>query len=60
MGIIGKVVKLGLDVSGLPIDLAKDVFTIGGTATDRKQPYTTEKLKSMSKTIKAIKEQLEK
>ena len=35
------VVKIGV---GLPLAITKDVVTMGGAMTDKKQPYTSEKI----------------
>jgi len=34
MGLLGKIIKTGIDIATLPIDAVKDVVTLGGSITD--------------------------
>lgn len=43
-GILKNVTKAVVGVATLPLDVAADILTLGGTCTDRNKPYTTEKL----------------
>lgn len=47
MGLFGKLVATAVNVAALPIVLAKDVCTLGGVATQRRDSYTAEKLKEI-------------
>lgn len=44
MGLFSALVKITVDVVTLPIDIAKDVVTLGGFGTDQDKPYTLQKL----------------
>jgi hypothetical protein len=44
MSIFSALVKITVDVVTLPIDVIKDVVTLGGVSTDQKKPYTLQKL----------------
>lgn len=44
MGIFSALVKIAIDTVTLPIDVAKDVFTLGGVVTGQEKPYTLQKL----------------
>ena len=45
MKLFGQIIRTAVNVATLPVAVAKDVFTLGGVATDNGQPYTVEKLK---------------
>lgn len=49
MGLFGSLLKTAIDVATLPIDVAKDVVTFGGTFTDKEEPYTVRKSKEILK-----------
>ena len=39
------------DIITLPLAIAKDVITLGGTMTDNDEPYTVEKIKRIDENI---------
>ena len=47
MGLFGKIVATVINVATIPVAVAKDVVTLGGVATDRREPYIVEKLKQI-------------
>lgn len=47
MKIFGQLVRTVVNVATLPVAVVKDVFTLGGVATENGQPYTVEKLKQI-------------
>lgn len=47
MGFFNALVKIAVDTVTLPIDIAKDIVTLGGIATDRGGTYTGEKLEQI-------------
>lgn len=48
MSLFGKLVKTVVNVTALPIELAKDVVTLGGTATKGQfRPYTQERIEKL-------------
>ncbi len=47
MSIFGSLLKTVIDTATLPIDVAKDVVTMGGAMTERQEPYTFSKLKKI-------------
>lgn len=59
MGFFGKLGKLGLDLIELPVAVAKDVATLGGTLTDRNQPYTSKKLEDIQDDYNEMKDTLD-
>lgn len=58
MGFFSSLTKTILDVAVLPVEVAKDVVTLGGTLTDEREPYTVQRLKKankdMNKTIDSL------
>jgi hypothetical protein len=44
MGLFSALVKIGVDVVTLPVDVIKDAVTIGGIITEQDKPYTLQKL----------------
>lgn len=44
MSLFGKIVRTVINVATLPVDVAKDIGTLGGSATDQPKPYTAQKL----------------
>ena len=51
MSIFGKVLGAGIRIAFLPVDLAKDVLTLGGAITDQPMPYTAQSAKKISRNI---------
>jgi hypothetical protein len=45
MSIFGTLLKAGFDVLESPIEIAKDIATLGGACTDQEEPYTAAKLR---------------
>jgi len=46
-----KVTKATVQVAVLPIDIVKDVATMGGAIIDEDEPYTWKRLKDIAQTI---------
>ena len=44
MKLFGQVVRTIVNVATLPVAVVKDVFTLGGIATENRESYTVEKL----------------
>ncbi len=47
MSLFGALLKTGLDVVTAPIEVVKDVATLGGVCTDQNEPYTIQRLKRL-------------
>jgi hypothetical protein len=48
MSLFGKIVKTVVNVAALPIELAKDIGTLGGVATKGEfRPYTQERIEKL-------------
>lgn len=47
MSLFGKFVKTAVNVAVLPVQVVKDVYTLGGIATDQKKPYTLQQLEKI-------------
>lgn len=44
MGLFDAIVRTVVNVATLPVDIVKDVVTIGGATTDQDKSYTAQKL----------------
>lgn len=47
MGLFGKLVSTAINVATLPVAVAKDVVTLGGVASGKRQSYTADKLEQI-------------
>ena len=47
MKLFGELVATVVNVATLPVAVTKDVFTLGGVATDQRTPYIVQKLKQI-------------
>jgi len=49
MGLFSALVKITIDTVILPIEIVKDVVTLGGVATEQDKPYTVQRLEQIKK-----------
>ena len=54
MGLFGKIAQGLIDTALIPVDVAKDVVTLGGVTTDQDDPYISEKVKKLRKKLEDI------
>lgn len=47
MSLFSAFVKVAVDVATLPVAVVKDVFTLGGAATEQDKSYTAQKLQEI-------------
>lgn len=47
MKIFGQLIRTAVNIVTVPVALAKDVFTLGGVATDQPSPYIVQKLQQL-------------
>lgn len=59
MSIFGKLLKTGLHVVTTPIDIVKDVATLGGALTDQAKPYTAQKLQKLGDDLEEIEDEID-
>lgn len=59
MRIFGKLLKTGFDLATSPIDLVKDVATLGGSLNGKKQSYTGKKLGQLGDDVDEIRDELD-
>lgn len=48
MGPLGKSLKTTIHIATTPIDVAKDIVTMGGALTDQDRPYTSQKVRRIA------------
>jgi len=46
-----KLLKAAVGIVTLPVDVAADVITLGGSLTDKPRPYTAEKARHIMRNI---------
>jgi len=59
MGLFGKLLKTGLDVVTSPIEVVKDVATLGGLCTDQDEPYTVKRLKRLADDAEEVRDEVD-
>lgn len=59
MSIFGKLLKTAVDVATSPIDVVKDIATMGGAVNGRRQTYIGEKLEQLGEDLEEIREELD-
>jgi hypothetical protein len=47
MSIFGKLVRTAVNVAALPVEVVRDVVTLGGIATEQDKPYTIQRLEQL-------------
>lgn len=60
MGLLGKLLKTTIDIATLPIDVTKDVVTLGGTLTDKSKPYTAHKFERLGDDAEELRNTIDK
>lgn len=56
----GKLLKSALNVAVSPVDVLKDVATLGGALTDESEPYTVQRAKKAGKCLGQAMDEVEK
>jgi hypothetical protein len=51
MGFLGKLIGATMDVVLTPVEIVKDIATMGGVLNDENQPYTLQRLNKATKKI---------
>lgn len=54
MGLFGKITQGLIDTALIPVDVVKDIATLGGVSTDQNDPYTLQKAKKLKKKLEDI------
>lgn len=60
MSLFGKILKTAFDVATTPIDIAKDVVTMGGAMTEQNKPYTAQKISRLLDDGEEIRDEIDK
>lgn len=58
MGFFGKLISATVNIAVLPIEVVKDVATLGGVLTDQDDPYTYKRLEKTTEKISEAVEEL--
>jgi len=59
MTIFGKLLKTTFDVVTLPVDIVKDVATMGGVLTDENKPYTAQKFERIGDDLEGVRDEVD-
>lgn len=59
MGLFGKLLKTTFDVVTLPVDIVKDVATMGGVLTDENKPYTAQKFERLGDDLEEVRDEVD-
>ena len=59
MSVLRKIAKICFDLATTPIEVTKDIVTMGGVLTDRNEPYTSKHLKRLDKDLKEIRDAID-
>jgi hypothetical protein len=60
MGLLGKILKTGLDVVTTPVEIIKDVATMGGAVNGEDEPYTKKHLRQLGEDVEEIRDECDK
>lgn len=47
MSLFGKIVRTAVNIAVLPVEILRDVATLGGIATEQDKPYTVQRLDTL-------------
>lgn len=59
MSIFGKLLKTAFDIATVPVDIVKDVVTMGGAMTEQNEPYTVKKIDRLCDDAEEIRDSLD-
>lgn len=59
MSIFGKIAKTVIKTATLPVDVVKDVATLGGLSTDQDAPYTLQKGRGILDAIEELGDEID-
>ena len=58
MSLLGSLIATVIDTASLPVAIVKDVATMGGVLTDRRESYTQEKARNLRDDINDVDDDL--
>lgn len=59
MGLFGSLLKTAIHVVTAPVEVAKDVVTLGGALTDESEPYTVKRAKKLARDVREIEDEVD-
>lgn len=59
MGLFGKILKGTIDVVSIPVAIVKDVATLGGAMTEKRNTYTGDSFRQLNDTCSDIYDSLD-
>ena len=59
MGLLGKILKITIDVATTPLDIAKDIATLGGSLIDE-DSSTSDKARRLARDLEELRTEIDK
>jgi hypothetical protein len=59
MGLLGTLLRTTIHVVTLPVDVVKDVATMGGVLTDEREPYAVKKARKIKEDAEDIEDDVD-
>lgn len=56
---VKRIEKAAIDVVTLPVDIVKDVATMGGVLTDENKPYTAQKFERLGDDLEEVRDEVD-
>ena len=58
MSVLGKLLQAAVDVATVPVEMAKDVATLGGVITGEPEAYTAQRLRKLAEHLEEAYDEL--
>jgi uncharacterized protein Yka (UPF0111/DUF47 family) len=59
MGLLGSLLKTTIHVATTPLEVVKDVATLGGVLTDQDEPYAVQRIKKLARDIQEVEDEVD-
>jgi hypothetical protein len=59
MGLLGSLLKTTIHVATTPLEVVKDVVTMGGVLTEQDEPYTVQRVKKLVDDMKEVEDEVD-
>ncbi len=59
MGLLGSLLKTTIHIATTPVEIVKDVVTMGGVLTDQDVPYTAQRAKKLKRDLEEVDDEVD-
>ena len=59
MGLFGSLLKTAIHVVTAPVEIVKDVATMGGVLTDQDESYTVQRAKKLARDVREVEDKVD-